>query len=355
MSDNNTEVVVKQNMNTSFTPAGGLIPQNFEQLYRLSNIMSQSGMMPKGLTTVPAVFVAVQMGLELGLSPMQAVQNIAVINGRPSIWGDAALALVRCSRHWIEEDFDESFEGEYPKDSFKAICTVKRNGDKKITSREFSIGDAKLAGLWNKEGPWRTYPKRMLQMRARTWALRDKFTDTLKGMRTAEEVIDLSEIDTNSYSVSVPRNNEFDEKPFNDLIADDLESKLPADINKEMFSRFIAECATKSNFTIDQCKIEASQDFDIFLDQFRKWEKQQNKKKEVKEQSKAEQPKLSELQLKVKDAPVELVLQACKNLKFPFEQAITDGNFSGLKDAECEKLIQEAGNILDRDAIKEAA
>src|SRR5208337_216254 len=53
-----------------------------------------------------------------------------------------------------------------------------------------SIADAKLAGLWNKEGPWRTYPKRMLKMRARGFTLRDGFADKLKGLKSVEELHD---------------------------------------------------------------------------------------------------------------------------------------------------------------------
>ena len=50
----------------------------------------------------------------------------------------------------------------------------------------------KKAGLWGKAGPWSQYPKRMLQMRARSFALRDKFADALSGLLMAEEVQDYS-------------------------------------------------------------------------------------------------------------------------------------------------------------------
>lgn len=176
----------------------GLIPNSFEALYRMSKIMSASGLMPQGIQTPEAVFVAVQMGLEVGLSPMQAVQNIAVVNGRPSIWGDAALGLVRASGRL--EYFAESFDGTFPDDNYQAICSAHRTGEDKATVRTFSIADAKRAELWiadspnldwkKRQTPWYKYPKRMLQMRARSWALRDGFTDILKGLKMAEEVFD---------------------------------------------------------------------------------------------------------------------------------------------------------------------
>ncbi len=54
--------------------------------------------------------------------------------------------------------------------------------------------DAKKAGLWGKAGPWSQYPKRMLQMRARSFALRDKFADALSGLIMAEEAQDYTTI-----------------------------------------------------------------------------------------------------------------------------------------------------------------
>ena len=168
----------------TMTPGGALTPGNFEGLWRLSEIMAASGMMPKNIERPETVFVAVQMGLEVGLSPMQAVQNIAVVNGRPTIWGDAMLGLVRGSG--ILASISEVTTGEG--DATTAVCTVTRLDDPGETVGRFSVADAKRAGLWGKAGPWTQYPRRMLQMRARGFALRDKFPDVLKGLYAREEI-----------------------------------------------------------------------------------------------------------------------------------------------------------------------
>lgn len=47
-----------------------------------------------------------------------------------------------------------------------------------------------MAGLANKGGPWKMFPKRMLQMRARGYAIRDAFPDILNGIITREEAED---------------------------------------------------------------------------------------------------------------------------------------------------------------------
>ncbi|MEO5367463.1 MAG: recombinase RecT [Magnetococcus sp. WYHC-3] len=176
----------KESIDTAMTTSGGLVPKNLDQLWRLANIMAKSGLMPKGLQTPEAVCVAIQMGLEVGLSPMQAVQNIAIINNRPSIWGDAGLALVEAST--LLEDFKETITQE--NGNIVATCWAKRKGRKTPVERTFTTEDAKQANLHKKEGPWQQYPKRMTQMRARWWVLRDLFPDVLKGLKAAEEVQD---------------------------------------------------------------------------------------------------------------------------------------------------------------------
>ncbi|HFD16302.1 MAG TPA: hypothetical protein ENJ38_08370 [Rhodospirillales bacterium] len=160
-----------------------MIPRDFDQALKAAEVLAKSSIVPKDFQNNPGnVLVAIQWGMELGLPPLQAMQNIAVINGRPALWGDAVLALVRASGllEAIEEEVTDA----------GARCTVKRRGEAPVT-REFTAEDAKRAGLLGKAGPWQQYPKRMLQMRARAFALRDVFPDVLKGMAVAEEIADI--------------------------------------------------------------------------------------------------------------------------------------------------------------------
>jgi hypothetical protein len=66
---------------------------------------------------------------------------------------------------------------------------AKRKGRTPVVFK-FSVEEAKRALLWGKAGPWTAYPKRMMQMRARGFALRDAFADVLTGLITAEEAHD---------------------------------------------------------------------------------------------------------------------------------------------------------------------
>lgn len=160
--------------------------QDLDNAMTLSVALCKSGFAPRDLNTPDKCAIAMMHGAELGLKPMQAIQSVCVINGRPNVWGDAALAI--CIQHPDFQDISERIEQDG--DDIVAICTVTRKGWE-VRERRFSLAMAKKAGLWGKAGPWVTYPQRMLQMRARAWALRDTFADALKGFGVAEEAIDI--------------------------------------------------------------------------------------------------------------------------------------------------------------------
>lgn len=164
-----------------------LVPQSLEQLQTVAQMIAKSDLAPKDYKGRPDnVAVAIAMGMELGVSPMQAIQGIAVINGRPSVWGDLMLAL--CRAHPDCDGIDESLEYDNAGNVVAAVCRASRAGH--VQERRFSVEDAKRAGLWTKDGPWKQYPHRMLQMRARGFCLRDVFADALRGLASAEEAAD---------------------------------------------------------------------------------------------------------------------------------------------------------------------
>ncbi len=182
---------VKPEQNLAVLPQSSIVPQTFRELNELAGIISKTDMVPTAYKNKPGdCLVAMMMGYELGIPYLMALQNIATINGKPSIYGDLGLALVRATGEL--ELFDEYDQGEALKQQM-GKCIIRRRGDKKDATFTFSVEDAKTAGLWKKTGPWSNYPGRMLQMRARAFALRDKFTDTLKGLGIAEEVGDYIE------------------------------------------------------------------------------------------------------------------------------------------------------------------
>jgi hypothetical protein len=169
-------------LTTQGEPTFSLSPRSLAEAMEFAKIIAQSDMVPKDYVNKPGnVLVAVQTGAELGLKPMQSLQGISVINGRPSIWGDAMRALV--ISHPEFEDLHED------KQDTHCTVTLKRRGRSAVVTT-FSMEDAKKAGLAGKSGPWQTAPKRMLQMRAFAFAARDLFADALKGIKSTEELRD---------------------------------------------------------------------------------------------------------------------------------------------------------------------
>ncbi len=202
------QAVAKRPLPTIDVGSFGVELRSLSDLWRFAQIYAVSGLAPKGMQTPEAIAIAVQLGLEVGLHPAQAVQSIAVINGRPAIWGDPQLALVR--RSGLLEEFEEWYEHQgkrvdrwpaKPDDTTTAVCRAKRTGFA-TKDEAFSVADAKVAKLWGKTGrdgqdtPWVTFPSRMLKMRPRGFVLRDLFGDGLKGLtRQAEEVSDYIDTD----------------------------------------------------------------------------------------------------------------------------------------------------------------
>lgn len=175
-------------------------PKTFEEAKVIATYLSESDLVPKEFQKKPAnILLAWEMGADVGLSPMQALQSIAVINGKPSLYGEVGLGIVLASGLLeglpLEED-----DGEV------ATCTVKRKGCQPVT-RTFSMAEARNATMWERDregnlrkvaladrATWLSWPRRMRQMRARWWALKDAFADVLKGLAIVEVERDLGDV-----------------------------------------------------------------------------------------------------------------------------------------------------------------
>ena len=160
-----------------------LMPQTQAEKYEMASVLCKSGLIPSGLNSPEKVFVALQWGHELGLSPMVAVNNVAVINGKPTLSADIMSAVVKRSPEyggikWIEMS------------DTKAECEITRilpNGEKEVQRSCFTMDDAVKAGLAGRD-VWKKYPKRMLKHRCLSYGLKDMFPDMLAGLYDPEEM-----------------------------------------------------------------------------------------------------------------------------------------------------------------------
>jgi hypothetical protein len=220
----------------------GLALASFDDAFRFSKMVAQSEFAPKDFKGKPeSCMLAIQHGSEVGLSPMQSLQSIAVINGRPTIWGDAALALVQSSP--VCEYVKEYLEGQG--DNLTAVCEAKRRGYPAPTVSRFSMSDAKRAGLAGKAGPWSQYPERMLALRARGFALRNAFADALRGLITAEEAQDYPQ----PIVAETPRQTVEMRPKFDGVIP----LKTPAPVAPEFSAVEKARLAVSRAATLERC------------------------------------------------------------------------------------------------------
>ena len=206
--------------------------QSLDTYMQLADKLSKAELVPQQYRGKPNnILVAIQWGMELGLTPMRALQSIAIINGKASIYGDELLGLVKS--HPAFRGCEEKVENNV------ATCTIKRDvaGEMEVTERTFSKDDAVKSKLWGKAGPWQQYPDRMLQMRARGFAIRDAFPDAIKGIITYEELRDYpSDAQGGNIKVAVtPSDAEDLDALANKLEAPVLEGQASEKLTQELF------------------------------------------------------------------------------------------------------------------------
>lgn len=184
---------------------GYIAPKTVEEAARMAQAAIVGGFAPdsykaKGTDQFDnnKVLLGIMAALEAGLPPLYGLRQIAIINNRPTIWGDAAMALVQ-SKNLIV-GYTEEMVGTQPTttdlskwpDDYGWRVTINRRGQKGSYVGVFTVGMAKRAKLWlnHKKVPWMEHPDRMLKIRARAFPLRDGFADALAGLAIREEVED---------------------------------------------------------------------------------------------------------------------------------------------------------------------
>lgn len=189
-----------------------IVPQSIEEIWRVSKMVVMAGLAPKALVgkktgedAISAVAIAVMAGAELGLPPMVALRSFTVIGGRPALYGDGIINVARRSKKaaYIRTGYDEA--------RGVGWCEAKRADSGEMKREEFSIADAKRAGLWDErpfvkkqdwntkqwsevpnEAPWFRYPQRMQQWRAAGYCLRELFADVLGGITDEYEAREIA-------------------------------------------------------------------------------------------------------------------------------------------------------------------
>ena len=158
-------------------------------------ILRDGGMLPKGCDEKEA-YARMAVGVEMGMRAMQALNGIAMINGKPTLHTDSIPSIIAASG--LLEDQGHEFIGEGDKLACRFWC--KKKGLPTPQEWTYSVLDAKTAGLMSRE-TWRSHLRKMLFNRARTYCLRNTFPEVLGNLYSsdeAEEFIDQPQ--NNSYA-----------------------------------------------------------------------------------------------------------------------------------------------------------
>lgn len=183
---------MSENKEIQTSNTGALRGKTMDEQWRLACAYAKSGMLPKSYKTPEQVLTGMQYAYELGLNPLSALKNIAVINGQPSLWGDLPLAIVRNSGKLIKID-EYLIDKDHKKiclankninaPHVAAVCITQREGEGEKESVYTHLMASKNGGvkeIWNK------YSEIMYKRKARAIALKDSFSDILEGLNIAE-------------------------------------------------------------------------------------------------------------------------------------------------------------------------
>lgn len=184
-----------------------IMPRDIDEAFRFAKAKALSGVIPDvyrdgkgGPPNEALIMMGCLKAMELGVPPQTGLDGLLPINGRWAVWGDLAQALVHRTGQIAKfqkkeigaENFDPGAAAGLWPDAYGYRVMIWRRGQEDPYVGEFTVRDAKRAGLWmapNRQ-PWVKYPQRMLFNRARAFALRDGFADGLSGLSIAEEVVD---------------------------------------------------------------------------------------------------------------------------------------------------------------------
>lgn len=173
---------------------GAIAPKSLQEMMDFATFICRSDLVPTNFRNKPAdIIVAWQLGAELGITLMQSLRSVASIEGKPCVYGDLGLALVRRSGKLkrFKETWDPDMDG-----TGGWTCYAERTDAQDPVENTFSLKDARDAGLFEmkdgrvKRKGWRENAKRQCKWRARWFTLRDLFPDVLMGIKGIEEMQD---------------------------------------------------------------------------------------------------------------------------------------------------------------------
>ena len=170
-------------------------PKDRDDATWVAETIINSKLAPAGMDSAPKILVAMMHGAALGLSAMQAIQNIHVIKGKPTLSADLMGAVVRSSSACLYLR-----EAEATITRVTMVCARADDPDHEF-SRTWTMDDAKRAKLAESQ-TWKSYPRQMLRARCLSEICRAVFPEVVGGFYVPTEMND--EVHAEPQTVSTP-------------------------------------------------------------------------------------------------------------------------------------------------------
>lgn len=217
-----TKVAVKHD--TDFSKGIFGSSDNWLMAGQMAKVLSGSTIVPKEYQGNEAnAMVAIEIANRLRTSPLMVMQNLHIIQGRPSWSAQFLIASVNGSEKY---DMELQFEEKQDKDGkpFSCTCWTTKNG-REVRGITIDMDMAKAEGWVQKNGSkWKTMPQVMLRYRAASFFARMECPELTLGFYTKEEVID----------------GDFKEYPIEEM-RQSVEDEINANANTEDFVEDVPE------------------------------------------------------------------------------------------------------------------
>jgi hypothetical protein len=177
-----------------FDDGGRIVQANLGGLWRLAQMYAGSKMVPEHYREKPNdCFIACQMAFRLRVDPFAYMQASYVVKGKPGIEAKLAVAMLNTSGHIVGRiRYEEERDDKKVMTACTAYAFDKETGEKVEARIPWSMVVAE--GWLNKDGSkWKTMPDIMFHYRSATFLIRQYYPEVMMGMRTVDELEDITE------------------------------------------------------------------------------------------------------------------------------------------------------------------
>lgn len=225
MSINSNNALVKKEENLPISSTVGVFSSIlcFEDAQRMAKPLATSQLVPTAYRNrIDDCLIALEIAQRIGASPLGVLQNLYIVHGKPAWSSQFLIACINASGKFSPVRY--KMTGTKGKPTYGCIAWAKDIAGEVLESPEVTLAMAEAEGWSTKAGSkWKAMPELMLRYRAATLFARLYAPELTMGIRSADEVIDISPVVTEPSS-------RFESAPEPaPQVADEIEDEIPMD------------------------------------------------------------------------------------------------------------------------------